>query len=145
MVGHVAYALYKRDKLHFCEAIKAKEGREPLNQELVVFIQSSNLPKRIEAYRDEAEFLLEGFAEVALELTIADIEKSKNDELVRKLSEAKSWRRAIIENLVANLLALSVVALLAVVLYGTRIGFGNLLIDVFDLEVSGPRSEQTPR
>lgn len=72
LVGHVAYALYKRDKLKFCEEFAVKHGKPPGDAELEIFIHSANLTTRLQGYRTEAERLLETMAEYQLEDAIAD-------------------------------------------------------------------------
>jgi hypothetical protein len=136
MVGHVAYALYKRDKLAFIEKIKAEKEREPTDAELSVFILASNLELRTDAYRSEAEQALQVFSQVVLTDSMADMERRFERDLASELSKSRSWPRAIAENLAANLLAVALVALLAVVIYGTRIGFIPLVADVFGHELT---------
>lgn len=136
MVGHVAYALYKRDKLSFVEAIRAEKGREPTEEEVWAFIVSSNLGLRIDAYRSEAEQALQTLSGELLQGASDELGRQYQQELNRQLLKAKSSLRAVAESLFANLLAVAVIALVAVVLYGTRIGFVNLAADVFGYEVS---------
>ncbi|GAB3047176.1 hypothetical protein [Stenotrophomonas tumulicola] len=56
MAGHVAYALYKRDKLKFIEAFRLEKGRHPSSVELEAFVVTANLALRVSAYRSEAEY-----------------------------------------------------------------------------------------
>ncbi|MEN5205883.1 hypothetical protein ABE473_15675 [Stenotrophomonas sp. TWI700] len=65
-----------------------------------------------------------------------DLERKHEKDLAAELSKSRSWLRAIAESLVANLLAVAVLALIAVVVYGTRIGFVNLAADVFGYELT---------
>lgn len=136
MAGHVAYALYKRDKLAFIEQVNAESGRSPTGEELTAFIVASNLPMRIDAYRSEAEQALQVFSQEVLNATMNDLERKHERDLATELSRSRSWLRAIAENLVANLLAVALLALIAVVVYGTRIGFVNLAADVFGYELT---------
>jgi len=135
MVGHVAYALYKRDKLSFIQAIRDEKGRAPTEEELWAFIVSSNLGLRIDAYRSEAEQALQVLSGEVLQGTADELGRQYQRELTQQLLKAKPLLRAVAESLLANLLAVAVVALVAVVLYGTRIGFVSLAADVFGYEV----------
>lgn len=135
MTGHVAYALYKRDKLKFCESFGAKNSRPPTSSEIQVFIESANLPTRIGAYRTEAEVALQEFAQEVLEVEIESQNAAFNARLVEELKKARSFPRAVSENLVANLLAIAVGALFVLILYGARLGFVPLLGEVFGYEV----------
>jgi hypothetical protein len=142
MTGHVAYALYKRDKLKFCESFAVKNGRAPTESEIQVFIASANLATRIDAYRTEAEVALQGFAQEVLEVEIESQNAAFNARLVDELKKSRSFARAVGENLVANLLAIAVGALLVLILYGARIGFVPLLGEVFGYEVKDKPADQ---
>ncbi|HJU38466.1 MAG TPA: hypothetical protein VJ724_02760 [Tahibacter sp.] len=140
MVGHVAYALYKRDKLDFCESVRERHAREATTAELDAFIHAANLPTRVQAYRVEAVSALESMCEASLEVTLDQAQAEMDAELVRQLKEAKSWWRAVGENLVANLLALAVTTLLVVLVYVSRYGAMQLLADTLGYEIK----EKTP-
>ena len=88
LIGHVAYALYKRDKLKFCAAFATKYGRRPSTDEVGVFIASSNLDTRIDGYRCQAEILLETMTEYQLEDAVTQIKADADASLLRKLSQA---------------------------------------------------------
>lgn len=135
MVGHVAYALYKRDKLNFCESVRERHDRDATSTELDAFIHAANLQTRIQAYRVEAESALETMCEASLEVTFDQAQAAMDAELVRQLKEAKSWWRAVGENLVANLLAIAVTTLLVVLVYVSRYGGMKLLADTFGYEI----------
>ena len=135
MAGHVAYALYTRDKLTFIETFRLDKGRLPRDDELDAFIVTANLDLRVSAYRSEAERSLEVFVQEVLEESTGEIARLYQRELCRQLARSRSFIRAVAENLAANLLAAACVAVLAVVLYGSRIGFGNLVADVFGYHV----------
>ena len=94
LIGHVAYALYKRDKLKFCDAFASKYGRRPSTDEVGVFIASSNLDTRIDGYRSQAETLLERMTEYQLEDAVMQIKADADASLLRKLSQAKPSRGA---------------------------------------------------
>lgn len=135
MIGHVAYSLYKRDKLKFCEATASKRHRPVTREELDVFIESANLPTRLDSYRSEAENALQNFAQEVLTVELDGAEREFHRKLADELKVARSFWRAVGENLVANILAIAVTALVVLVLYGSRIGFVQLMGDVFGYEV----------
>ena len=103
LVGHVAYSLYKRDKLKFCETERVRTAAPATHQTVDAFIRSCNLDTRISAYRAEAERLLEHMTEYVLEDAIEKVKREHQELLVRKLSESKSWWRSIAENLLGSL------------------------------------------
>ena len=141
LIGHVAYALYKRDKLKFCESIEATRGRAASTQEVEVFIHAAGLSSRIQAYRAAAELLLENFSEEVLEVATQEIQTRYDTRLVQELKQPKSLVRAIFENTTGSLLSIAIIALFAIILYGTRIGFLPLLNDIFGYEPEAPKSQ----
>ncbi len=142
LIGHVAYALYKRDKLKFCDSVHQKHGRMASTQELETFIHAAGMPTRIRAYRAEAELLLESFSEEMLDLATQDIQAEYHKKLTQELKQAKSISRSIIDSTIGNLLSIAVVALLVVIIYGTRIGFLPLLNDIFGAAPNGTPTQQ---
>lgn len=90
MVGHVAYALYKRDKLSFIQAIRDEKGRAPTEEEVWAFIVSSNLGLRIDAYRSEAEQALQVLSGELLQGTAEELGRQYQRELTKQLLKAKS-------------------------------------------------------
>ena len=85
LVGHVAYALYKRDKLKFCDEYSLKHSKPASDAELAAFILAANLTTRIQGYRTEAERLLETMGEYQLEEAIAQLQVDFDEKLLRRL------------------------------------------------------------
>jgi len=135
MVGQVAYALYKQEKLKFCTASYEANQRAASAAELGVFIQAANLPSRIASYRAQAETLLEEFAEIVLEEAVETTRAQCQKEYIDRLEKAKSWARAITENLIANILAIAVSAIVLLVIWGSRVGFVPVLGDALGYEI----------
>lgn len=140
LVGHVAYALYKRDKLKFCDSFLTKHGRVPRADEVEIFIQTANLDTRIDGYRSQAELLLEAMTEYQLEDAIAQIEEDSRAELVRKLSESKSWGRSIAEALVGSIVVAVVWGALVLILYTNKVGLDRVAKDIFEIDVNGQKA-----
>lgn len=136
VVGHMAYAFYKRDKLKFCADTRARHGRDPLTHEIEVFIQTCNLDTVLQRYRTEAEELLERLTEYQLEDAIEEVKKVHNEELVKRLSEGKSWGRVAIEALIGSFAVAILWAALAMVLYWNKFGWDRVAKDVFGVTVS---------
>ena len=140
LIGHVAYALYKRDKLKFCDAFASKYGRRPSTDEVGVFIASSNLDTRIDGYRSQAETLLERMTEYQLEDAVTQIKADADASLLRKLSQAKPWGRSIAEALVGSVVVAVVWAALVLVLYTNKIGVDKVAKEIFDVDVNGKKA-----
>ncbi len=135
MIGHVAYSLYKREKLKFCEDTAAANGVPVTAAELTVFARAANMPQRVLAYRTQAAAALGDFADEVMAEQLEQETKRIEAEYIVDLRKGRSWARGVGENLVANVLAFAIVALVAAILYGARIGFVPLLADMFNYEV----------
>lgn len=127
MVGHVAYSLYKRDKLTFCESYRSEYGRDPTDAEMAAFLAAASIGPRVDAYRAEALRALQHFCDEVLAFQLEEERKELQLKLVSELKQARSWPRAVTENLVANLLALALTLMLVILVYGSRIGMPQLL------------------
>lgn len=147
IIGLVAYALYKRDKLKFCVHVRSSTGIAPTETEINAFISTCNLDTRIQGYRAEAELLLEAMTEYQLDDAIEQIRRDSNDELVRKLSESKSWGRSIAEALIGSVVVAAMWGALLLILYTNKVGFNRAAQEVLNIDV-GPAaaaSEPSPR
>jgi len=134
LVGHVAYALYKRDKLKFCNALRAKHSRDPSKTEIDTFINAAGLDTRIQAYRNEAESLLEQFAEIVLADVEVKFDRSRDKEIKDRLTQRESFGRAVVTNLVANVAGVILLFLLFVFAFADRIDFGEVIADMAGYE-----------
>lgn len=136
LVGHVAYSLYKSDKLKFCENETARTG-VPVTQDVIDgFIRGSILDTRIAAYRAQAEKLLEQMTEYVLEDAIQEVNKEHQETLVRKLSEGKSWSRAIAENFFGSVVVALVWALIVVMIAANKVGPDKVIGDFLGKEIN---------
>jgi hypothetical protein len=64
--GAVAYVLYKNEKIAYIEHFTKEKGRQPDGNDLAEFHRMTNLPGRLESYREQADRLLEEFLEAML-------------------------------------------------------------------------------
>jgi hypothetical protein len=55
IVGLVAYALYKQNKIDWMQAFENARGRKPESQEFAAYIVGENTPRRVATYRFLAE------------------------------------------------------------------------------------------
>lgn len=137
MIGHVAYALYKRDKLLYCQRVHERHGRAPTDAEVQGFIDSTHV--RLESYRSEAEDLLGVFAAEAfdgqLQEEIARVEGEYRD----KLEERRGFWKGVRENVVANLAAALITAGLILIVLLTRENATDHIASVLGYE---PKQEQ---
>lgn len=84
--GHIAYALYKRDKVKFIESFKAN-GKEPTEEDLELFHQISCLETTLDRYQVQASVIMDAFLNEVLKKHRSDIEKKYVEEQNKRLGE----------------------------------------------------------
>lgn len=84
--GHIAYALYKGDKVQFIEKLKA-DGKEPTEEDLQPFHQISCLDTTLERYRVQASVIMDAFLNEVLKKHKADIERNYIEQQDKRLGE----------------------------------------------------------
>lgn len=91
IIGHIAYALYKEDKIEYINKFKKEHNNnEPTEDDLKPFNDMSCTSGSIDKYKFVASSILQSFLENSLEETKRDIEDSINRnhiELIRKAIE----------------------------------------------------------
>lgn len=90
MVGHVAYSLYKADKAQYIEKFKTDKGREPTEEELRHFHDSSCLSGAIKRYQASAVELLKSFLDETLLETARQTEKECHENFEEHIRSACS-------------------------------------------------------
>lgn len=99
IVGHVAYALYKADKIKFIEDFKAKNnGRELGEMDLKPFHDISCLDTSIARYKTQALQVLQAFLHNTLDETTKQIEedvikrhKQSLSEIIEPIKPKRKW------------------------------------------------------
>ena len=94
IVGHIAYSLYKSDKIDFIEDYKNKNhGNEPTEDDLRRFHEVCCIPSNIERYKMQAVSILQQFMSDTLASTTKQIEEdyknSQDKHLVEIISPIK--------------------------------------------------------
>lgn len=79
MIGHIAYSLYKSNKVQYVENFRNEnEGKNPSEDDLDTFHKATITT--VAAYRTQAEQLLSNFIQFTLEETINDIDEDLKRE-----------------------------------------------------------------
>lgn len=100
--GALAYVLYKNDKIAYIESFAKEHERQPERDDLKEFTRMTNLPGALDAYRERADFLLEGFLDNVLAEQLTQLRQQVHDDAVVNAVK-RSWLRGVSENLVAGL------------------------------------------
>ena len=76
IVGHIAYALYKAEKVAFIERYKQdNEGRNPTEKEIEAFHNTTGLDGSIERYKARAFQILNSYSDKTLKAATKQIEE----------------------------------------------------------------------
>ena len=88
IIGHIAYALYKSDKISYIGKFKSENGgKEPEEADLKSFHDTSSLPTQLERYRVIAVIILRDFTNETLKEMIHDIEEETINNHKESLSD----------------------------------------------------------
>ncbi len=87
VVGHIAYSLYKSDKIKFIDGFKKENNREPDETELKTFHSISNQQDSIDRYRLAAANILRDFMNNTLQESIQNIERECYENHAQILSK----------------------------------------------------------
>lgn len=132
IVGHIAYALYKADKIHFIENFKKENsGNEPDEKDLKPFHDTTSCPGNLERYKLTAIHILQNFTNDTLHEMIQEIEQdainrnkvelSKIIEPLKPLSIKKSYFHGTVQSVIGAFVFMIIIAgLLFLVSLSTR-------------------------
>lgn len=111
IVGHIAYALYKEDKIEFISKFKKAHGdTEPSEDDLQPFNDISSSVGSIEKYKFMASCILQAFIDNTLEDTKQDVEDNMNRnhialiqkalDPIKPISTARSYLHGIAQSVI---------------------------------------------
>lgn len=88
IVGHIAYSLYKSDKVQFINQFKEKNSREPTEDELQPFHDVSCINGSLDRYKNTATLILIDFLDNTLSEYKHDIEQECKTNYRENIKEA---------------------------------------------------------
>lgn len=134
IVGHIAYSLYKSDKIKFIEEFKAKQGREPAEDDLRQFHEVCCIQSNIDRYKMQAISILQQFMSDTLASTTKQIEEDYKKAQDKHLADIvaplvpKFWWSILQSIIGAFIFALIVAAFAFIKTYNANdvnVTFGN--------------------
>ena len=135
LIGHVAYSLFKRDKLALIDWYHATVGRAPTDDELNAFIAGSLLDDRLASYNSTAQEILRIFSEQALERAKLDVHARYEKKLVQELKAARPFFKNLFDNILATIGALIVMTVIVFVFYASRVSAVSAIAAYLGYEV----------
>lgn len=88
IVGHVAYAVYKFDKVAHIKKFKNEKGHEPTEAELKSFHESCCNEARIDEYKSRAEGIINDFSNMIISEMSLVIEEKLREEQDQAIEQA---------------------------------------------------------
>jgi hypothetical protein len=134
--GALAYVLYKNEKVAYIERFTADQGRDPTEADLAEFHRMTNLPGRLDAYRSQADDLLETFLDNVLTTELLTYKQEVKDDATVKAVKT-SFVSGVVQNVVAGLFTtlMTFGAVLAVWMYSE--GPENILKGAYQRYMNG--------
>lgn len=134
LIGLIAYSLYKHDKLAFLAKHQKDIGKAPTADEMMAFCRTCTLPGPVSAYRAKASYLLSEMHDDLLEEQVEEIDAKYKAEMLSELKEAHPFWPGVWQHFVAGVTIWAFVGLAILVLYGQKIGYKQLAVDLLGLE-----------
>ncbi len=115
VVGALAYGLYKEEKIAYITEFRAANDRDPVDADLLEFHRMTNVQQRIDAYRLQAEGLLQEFLDDVLGAELVEQQKSiRQDAMIRTMGEHNrvllaamrgkfAFSKGVVQNIIAGL------------------------------------------
>lgn len=146
IIGHIAYSIYKEDKIDYIKG-KKQELDEISDEDLKPFHEISSSESSIESYRIKAEIFMQAFFENTFQEMKEDIESQTIENQTDILKDiitplTPSFWTTLKNNVLAGLTITAIIALLVLVINFTTNGFWDTIGKMFDLEIK-PKIEQT--
>jgi hypothetical protein len=101
--GALAYVLYKNEKIAYIESFATENGQQPKDVDLVELHRMTNLPGRLESYREQADVLLEEFLDNALTEQFREYKQQLRDDAILKQIKP-SFMHGVYQNILAGLI-----------------------------------------
>lgn len=88
IVGHIAYSLYKAEKIEYINKFKNDNGREPNEDELKYFHETTRVSGSLSRYKNAAILLLQTFMSNTIYESLQQMEKDCKNRYVENIKEA---------------------------------------------------------
>ncbi|MFK3943185.1 hypothetical protein ACI2KC_16110 [Pseudomonas monteilii] len=144
ILGIIAYSLYKRQKIEFIKAFKAKHGRDPTDADLSHFHEVSNSSFQLQAYRDQADKLAQDFLTISLETRAEALEQyyeTKTTDAIRGYKP--SFWLGVSQGVVASIIFVLLLGVLVIFTWSLNQGPRQVIEQIFDVKIlnnpSAPR------
>lgn len=130
VLGAIAYSIYKKEKQSFIENFKAKNGKDPEEDDIAKFHEIISTDSNIERFRMQVSGILQDFVNSTLSDTIDDIEEACKENHLEQIKKAiepikpktvsvgRQYVRGIVQSVIG---AVAFAFLVAVVLFAVSL------------------------
>ena len=87
LVGHIAYAVYKQQKIEKITRFTTQNNRPPTDEELASFMENAESGNQLRFYQDRAVSILKDFLEQSLAAKVEEINSQRKAEYDAKISD----------------------------------------------------------
>lgn len=145
ILGHIAYAIYKQQKIAHIREFKADEDRQPTDSELIPFNKFSSSQASIDGYRIKAERILQSFTDNVLEDTIIEVEndcKKNQSEILKEIitpiappSKGKLFWNGVFQSIVGAFMFSLIIAGFVIINQTRDKGIESVIENTFDVKI----------
>lgn len=136
ILGQLAYASYKRQKIEFIHAFRDKNGTAPQDEDLAPFHDISNGHSQLEIYRTQAAKLVKAFSEASL---ITEVDGLRQFYAAKANNEIRSARpgfwKGVSQGIVSSGLFTLLIGCLVFFTWSLKQGPRQVIEQVFDVMI----------
>lgn len=136
ILGQLAYSVYKRQKIEYIKAFKARNGFEPQDTDLIAFHDISNSHSQLESYRAQAARLAKDFLDSCIS---AESEELATFYAAKANSEISSARpgfwKGVSQSLIGSALFTLLIGCLVFFTWSLKQGPRHVIEKVFDVTI----------
>lgn len=146
IVGHIAYGLYKADKINWIEEFKRKHnGQAPTEEDLEPFHEFSSRESSKTGYINEANSIIATFIRITLNDTVEDARReilttqqdilSKIIEPLKPPSKGKQFFTSLTNNVLSTIVVTVLTLLLFLLIFMAKIGTKETFEKALDIKI----------
>jgi hypothetical protein len=153
ILGVIAYAIYKKQKIEHIEEFKRDNNREPTDLELVQFNKFSTSKASLDGYRIKAELILQSFTDYVLEDTLEEIEnecKKNQSEILQKIidpisppSKLRSFSSGVLHSVVGTFVFSIIIAAFVIINQTREKGVESVIENTFNVKIQKKPVQKT--
>lgn len=136
IVGLIAYAIYKRQKIDYIRSVHSKRQRDVDPSEMSVFHEISNSSTQVQSYRDQAVMVLNSFLNDALRQRADKMANEYQSRLTRELMSTRpQFWSGVSQSIVGSILFVLFVGLIVFFTWSMQQGPKQVIERIFNVQI----------